>query len=214
MTGVETERRVLVWGWVVVCLVLLAGIWGSYRSGSTVVTATTTSTTTSTTSTTTSSTTTSSTTTTTTAAPQVTHPQRKQRVSATRQHSHPVRTTVAEPTDLSTRLSTDATSNPTEQPPSAFLTCLRSYETGDANGRTGGDYTADGTFKGAYQYLQSTWNAFARKAGYADWVGVNPAEVPPAVQDAVTWWAVTHGHARDWPNTYPKCDHHLKEGEQ
>lgn len=89
------------------------------------------------------------------------------------------------------------------------LACLRSYETGDANGRTGGDYTARGTFDGAYQYIQSTWNSFAEQSGNSRWVGVNPADAPPAVQDAVTWWALTNGHARDWPNTYPLCDQRI-----
>jgi len=47
---------------------------------------------------------------------------------------------------------------------------------------SGGDYTAvnPAGYYGAYQFDQSTWDAYA-PSGYQ---GVNPAEAPPAVQDA------------------------------
>jgi Transglycosylase-like domain len=46
---------------------------------------------------------------------------------------------------------------------------------------SGGDYTAvnPAGYYGAYQFDQSTWDAYA-PSGYQ---GVNPAEAPPAVQD-------------------------------
>ena len=47
---------------------------------------------------------------------------------------------------------------------------------------SGGDYSAvnPAGYYGAYQFDQSTWDAYA-PSGYQ---GVNPAEAPPAVQDA------------------------------
>jgi Transglycosylase-like domain len=47
---------------------------------------------------------------------------------------------------------------------------------------SGSDYTAvnPAGYYGAYQFDQSTWDAYA-PSGYQ---GVNPAEAPPAVQDA------------------------------
>jgi hypothetical protein len=47
---------------------------------------------------------------------------------------------------------------------------------------SGGDYTAvnPAGYYGAYQFDQSTWDAYA-PSGYA---GTNPAEAPPEVQDA------------------------------
>jgi hypothetical protein len=47
---------------------------------------------------------------------------------------------------------------------------------------SGGDYTAvnPAGYYGAYQFDQGTWDAYA-PSGYQ---GVNPAEAPPAVQDA------------------------------
>jgi hypothetical protein len=46
---------------------------------------------------------------------------------------------------------------------------------------SGGDYSADtgNGYYGAYQFDQSTWDAYA-PSGYA---GTNPADAPPAVQD-------------------------------
>jgi hypothetical protein len=62
-----------------------------------------------------------------------------------------------------------------------------SYSSGAVSSATvqcesGGDYTAvnPAGYYGAYQFDQSTWDAYA-PSGYQ---GVNPAEAPPAVQDA------------------------------
>jgi hypothetical protein len=59
---------------------------------------------------------------------------------------------------------------------------------------SGGDYTAvnPAGYYGAYQFDQSTWDAYA-PSGYA---GVNPAEAPPAVQDA----AAASVPYDAWPN--------------
>jgi hypothetical protein len=59
---------------------------------------------------------------------------------------------------------------------------------------SGGDYTAvnPAGYYGAYQFDQSTWDAYA-PSGYQ---GVNPAEAPPEVQDA----AATSVPYDAWPN--------------
>lgn len=62
-----------------------------------------------------------------------------------------------------------------------FLACVRRRE-------SGGNYGAvspGGTYRGAYQFLQSTWDAAARIAGRPDLVGVPPNTVSPGDQDAV-----------------------------
>jgi len=65
--------------------------------------------------------------------------------------------------------------------PDSFLACTKDVE-------SHGDYGAvssGGTYRGAYQFQQSTWDSTAREAGRADLVGVDPAAVPPGDQDAM-----------------------------
>ncbi len=59
---------------------------------------------------------------------------------------------------------------------------------------SGGDYSAvnPAGYYGAYQFDQSTWNAYA-PSGYA---GTNPASAPPSVQDA----AAANVPYDAWPN--------------
>jgi hypothetical protein len=61
---------------------------------------------------------------------------------------------------------------------------------------SGGDYTAVNAagYYGAYQFDQSTWDAYAPE-GYQ---GVNPAEAPPAVQDQA--YAAAAAAGDHWPN--------------
>jgi len=64
---------------------------------------------------------------------------------------------------------------------SQFLACTRERE-------SHGDYgvvSADGQYHGAYQFLQSTWNNTANRAGHPDLVGVDPASASSADQDAM-----------------------------
>ena len=68
-------------------------------------------------------------------------------------------------------------------PPSAaaFLACIRARE-------SHGDYTAvsaNGLYRGAYQFTQSSWDLAATHAGRKDLVGVPPNEASPADQDAM-----------------------------
>jgi Transglycosylase-like domain len=84
----------------------------------------------------------------------------------------------------------DASLNPPEPAPTtatSTTTSTTSYSSGAVSSSTvacesGGDYSAvnPAGYYGAYQFDQSTWDAYA-PSGYQ---GVNPAEAPPSVQDA------------------------------
>jgi hypothetical protein len=64
--------------------------------------------------------------------------------------------------------------------PGGYLACVRQKESGGRyNINTGNGYY------GAYQFLPSTWNATAQRAGRADLVGVLPSNASPADQDAM-----------------------------
>jgi hypothetical protein len=72
-----------------------------------------------------------------------------------------------------------------------FLACTRAHESDQAGGYQA--VSASGTYRGAYQFDQGTWDNAARMAGRDDLVGVDPATVAPADQDLV---AITLFHAR------------------
>ncbi len=59
---------------------------------------------------------------------------------------------------------------------------------------SGGDYSIDtgNGYYGGYQFLQSTWDAWAPDV----YVGVKPSEVPPEIQDAVA----ASIPSDQWPN--------------
>jgi hypothetical protein len=64
--------------------------------------------------------------------------------------------------------------------PGGYLACVRQHESGGRyNINTGNGYY------GAYQFLPSTWNATAKRAGRPDLVGVLPSNASPADQDAM-----------------------------
>lgn len=63
-----------------------------------------------------------------------------------------------------------------------FLACTIQHESASA-----GVYNAvspGGTYRGAYQFDQSTWNGAVARAGYGQYVGTPPNLAPPNVQDA------------------------------
>ncbi len=62
-----------------------------------------------------------------------------------------------------------------------FLACTRAHESDTAGGY--GAVSGSGTYRGAYQFSQSTWNNTARHAGRPDLVGVDPALAAPWDQD-------------------------------
>jgi hypothetical protein len=76
----------------------------------------------------------------------------------------------AETAYVPTETTTETTTTYTDTGASSVVEC-----------ESGGDYTAvnPAGYYGAYQFDQSTWDAYA-PSGYA---GTNPAEAPPAVQD-------------------------------
>jgi hypothetical protein len=62
-----------------------------------------------------------------------------------------------------------------------FLECTKQIE-------SRGDYGAvssGGTYRGAYQFHQNTWNNTAEQAGRPDLVGADPATASPGDQDAM-----------------------------
>lgn len=70
-------------------------------------------------------------------------------------------------------------------PVSSFQACVRNRESHSTYTIT----NAEGA-SGAYQFMQGTWNNWARASGHGEYVGVLPARVPPAVQDAVAAYAM------------------------
>jgi len=47
-----------------------------------------------------------------------------------------------------------------------------------------GAISPGGTYRGAWQFDQSTWNGAVARAGYPEWSGHDPASAPAGVQDA------------------------------
>jgi hypothetical protein len=66
-----------------------------------------------------------------------------------------------------------------------FLVCTRHHESDTSGGYHA--VSASGTYRGAYQFDQSTWNNTARATGRFDLVGVDPAQAAPADQDFLAW---------------------------
>lgn len=71
----------------------------------------------------------------------------------------------------------------------------------DHESRTSGGYGAvspGGTYRGAFQFLASTWRSVAVNAGYGEWADVPVDQVPVAVQDAVARFLWEHSGTRPW----------------
>lgn len=66
-----------------------------------------------------------------------------------------------------------------------FLACTRAHESDTAGGYRA--VSPGGTYRGAYQFLPSTWDNTARHAGRPDLVGVDPAAAAPADQDFLAY---------------------------
>jgi hypothetical protein len=63
------------------------------------------------------------------------------------------------------------------------LACIRAHESDSAGGYQA--VSSGGTYRGAYQFVQGTWDNTAAAAGRSDLVGADPATVAPADQDAM-----------------------------
>ena len=73
---------------------------------------------------------------------------------------------------------------------------------------SGGNYSivsANGRYRGAYQFSQATWDSVARSAD-PSLVGVDPAAAPPAAQDAMAYALYRMSGASPWPH----CGVHLR----
>lgn len=72
---------------------------------------------------------------------------------------------------------------------------------------SGGDYSAvsaNGTYRGAYQFSRSTWNAVASRS-HPHLVGVDPAAAAPSDQDAMAMSLYRASGSNPWPH----CGRHL-----
>lgn len=82
-------------------------------------------------------------------------------------------------------------------PVAPVMACIRSAESGNYS-----ESSHPGGASGAYQYEPDTWRTwFARWAAATGYVGPRYAyayQAPPAVQDAVTEFTLTHGGAGNW----------------
>jgi hypothetical protein len=77
-----------------------------------------------------------------------------------------------------------------------FLKCTRAHESDRAGGY--GAVSPGGVYRGAYQFLRSTWNNVARAAGRADLVGVDPAAASPADQDSLAMFLYQRSGPAPW----------------
>jgi hypothetical protein len=83
----------------------------------------------------------------------------------------------------------------------AFLVCTRSHESSHTPPSYDDGYGAvnpSGTYRGAYQFSQSTWNNTAVHVGRVDLVGVDPARASVADQDTLAWALYQWQGASPW----------------
>ena len=73
----------------------------------------------------------------------------------------------------------------------SVLACIKAHESGNYD-----EHSHPSGSSGAYQFEPSTWRYWSAKAGYPGWPLAYLA--PPAVQDAVTAYTLTHGGAHNW----------------
>jgi hypothetical protein len=77
-----------------------------------------------------------------------------------------------------------------------FLVCTRAHESDSAGGYHA--VSPDGRYRGAYQFLQSTWNNIAAAAGRPDLIGVDPAQAAPHDQDELALFLYHQQGAAPW----------------
>jgi hypothetical protein len=77
----------------------------------------------------------------------------------------------------------------------AFLAAIRQHESGGNYQEHGGIGGAAGA-TGAYQFMQGTWDGYAREMGRADLVGRAPWQASPADQDAVAGFMASQAFKR------------------
>ena len=77
-----------------------------------------------------------------------------------------------------------------------FLACTRSHESDTSGGY--GAVSSGGSYRGAYQFQQSTWDAAVAGAGYDQYAGVPADQVPAEVQDAAAAHLYSVSGTRPW----------------
>lgn len=77
-----------------------------------------------------------------------------------------------------------------------FLECTRAHESDTSGGYSA--VSSGGTYRGAYQFLQATWDAAVAGAGHEEFAGVPADEAPPAVQDAAAAHLYSVSGTRPW----------------
>ena len=100
-------------------------------------------------------------------------------------------------TDVQPEAPVVVTPEPSGEPPTeADWEALRQCE-------SSGRYTVispNGLYHGAYQFLPSTWDSIAGRAGRADLIGVLPSQAAPADQDAMALYLYSLQGASPWPH--------------
>jgi len=115
-----------------------------------------------------------------------------QLVCSTTTTTAPVAAAKAAPTPVA--VVTPVTAPPAPPDAAAFLACVRQRE-------SHGNYravSADGVYRGAYQFAQSSWDLTARHAGRNDLVGMLPDQASPADQDALALNLYQWQGAKPW----------------
>jgi hypothetical protein len=77
-----------------------------------------------------------------------------------------------------------------------FLRCTRAHESDSAGGYRA--VSPGGLYRGAYQFLRTTWNNVARSSGRPDLVGVDPAAAAPWDQDFIALTLYRSAGAAPW----------------
>ncbi len=117
----------------------------------------------------------------------------------------PAARSVASPTEPSAGPSAGPSGEPSAVPVRAgacagdvecFLACTRAHESDTAGGY--GAVSAGGTYRGAYQFHQRTWDAAVTGAGFGEYAGIPADEAPPAVQDAAAAHLYSVSGNRPW----------------
>jgi hypothetical protein len=77
-----------------------------------------------------------------------------------------------------------------------FLECTRAHESDTSGGY--GAVSSGGTYRGAYQFQQSTWDAAVAGAGWAEFSGIPADQAPAEIQDAAAVHLYSVAGTRPW----------------
>jgi hypothetical protein len=101
-----------------------------------------------------------------------------------------------------------AAAKPTGAAPAVLLTGMDAAWAALRECESGGNYqivSSSGRYRGAYQFSQSTWDSVAASV-LPEYVGVDPAQAPPSVQDTMARKLYEQRGSRPWPH----CGRHLR----